>query len=147
MTVRPFAKLLSPTKGRTVIRLGYSEDETGSACDWHFPMAHYLESWGDALTTDGTYVPVQPLIAPLFGGLTDLEFIARLGGLTVTSAHEIVRETFATFSSGGEEAWKKFLHDGFLAGTGNKYVSASFNSGALTKALAEVKPVAVSQDS
>jgi molybdopterin-containing oxidoreductase family iron-sulfur binding subunit len=27
---------------------------------------------GDALTSDGTLVPVQPLIAPLFGGLTEL---------------------------------------------------------------------------
>ncbi|TAK96963.1 MAG: 4Fe-4S dicluster domain-containing protein [Verrucomicrobia bacterium] len=133
-----FAKLLQPTKGRTVIRLGYSEDETGALADWHFPMAHYLESWGDALTTDGTYVPIQPLIAPLFGGLTDLEFLARVGGLSVTNPHEIVRETFATFSTGGEEACKKFLHDGYLAGTGNKSVSANFNPSALREVLSKL---------
>ena len=61
------------------MRLGYYEDETGAACDWHFPLAHYLESWGDAITSDGTLVPIQPLIQPLFGGLTELEFLARIG--------------------------------------------------------------------
>ena len=36
-----------------------------AVCAWHLPLAHYLESWGDALTSDGTLVPVQPLIQPL----------------------------------------------------------------------------------
>jgi molybdopterin-containing oxidoreductase family iron-sulfur binding subunit len=49
-------------------------------------MTHYLESWGDATTNDGTVVPVQPLIQPLFGGLTELEFLARLAGESQTSA-------------------------------------------------------------
>jgi len=44
----------------------YYEDETFPYCDWHLPAAHFLESWGDAQTSDGTLVPVQPLIAPLF---------------------------------------------------------------------------------
>jgi len=107
-----------------VIRLGYYEDETSNQCQWHFPMAHFLESWGDARTSDGTLVPMQPLIAPLFGGLTELEFLARIGGLKVTSPYEIVRETFAGFKPQGdlEEAWKKFLHDGFLANTAAKAV-------------------------
>src|SRR5439155_27363069 len=33
-----------------VIRLGYHEDQTSAMSHWHVPMAHYLESWGDALT-------------------------------------------------------------------------------------------------
>lgn len=126
-------------KAKTVVRLGYYEDETGSTADWHFPLAHYLESWGDVLTSDGTLVPIQPLIAPLFGGLTELEFLARLAGLTPTSPHEITRATFATYSSGGEEAWKKFLHDGFQAGTAARPVSASFHPAVLTEALGLVK--------
>src|SRR4029079_11172670 len=40
-------------KARTVIRLGYSEDETFAVSDWHLPQAHYLESWGDLRTADG----------------------------------------------------------------------------------------------
>ena len=92
---------------KSVYYLGYYEDETFP--EWHFPATHYLESWGDATTGDGTAVPVQPLIQPLFNGLSELEFLARIAGETVTSAHDIVRATFA----GSDEAWKKFLFDGF----------------------------------
>jgi molybdopterin-containing oxidoreductase family iron-sulfur binding subunit len=133
-------------KAKTVVRLGYYEDETAAGCDWHFPMAHYLESWGDALTTDGTLVPIQPLIAPLFDGLTELEFLARLGGLSVTSPHEIVRETFDTYSKGGDGAWKKFLHDGFLADSAAKPVRATLNNTAVSQALGRVNVAALSKD-
>lgn len=52
----------------TKIRLGLFHDHTSEACDWHLPLAHPLESWGDTETTDGTLCCVQPLIAPLNGG-------------------------------------------------------------------------------
>ncbi len=116
-------------KAKTVIRLGYYEDETFTRSDWHLPLAHYLESWGDARTSDGTLVPVQPLIAPLFGGLTELEVLARLGGLEAAKPYEIVRETFRAIAGAGdfEEKWKKFLHDGFLAGSAANPVEVQFN--------------------
>ena len=98
-------------KVKTVVRLGFQEDETGAICNWHFPAAHYLESWGDAATSDGTLVPIQPLIQPLFGGLTELEFLARIAGESQTNPYDIVRATFA----GSDEGWKKFLFNGFLA--------------------------------
>ncbi len=76
-------------KPKTVVRLGYYVDETAFLADWNFPAAHYLESWGDATTSDGTVVAIQPLIQPLFGGLMELEFLARIAGESQTSAHEI----------------------------------------------------------
>ncbi len=81
-------------KPKNVLRLGYYEDETSQFSDWHFPAAHYLESWGDATTSDGTVVPIQPLIQPLFGGLTELEFLARIAGESQTNPYEIVGATF-----------------------------------------------------
>jgi len=54
-----------------VVRLGYHEDGTSAASRWLVPMAHYLESWGDALAADGTYLSMQPMILPLFGGLSE----------------------------------------------------------------------------
>ena len=106
-------------KAKSVIRLGYYEDETFAASTWHLPLAHYLESWGDARTSDGTLVSVQPLIEPLFGSITELEVLARVGGLETNRAYDIVRETFKTLAGadGFEEKWKKALHDGFLPGT------------------------------
>src|SRR5882724_3373154 len=117
-------------KAKTVVRLGYYEDETFAVSDWHLPLAHYLESWGDARTADGTLVPVQPLIEPLFGGISELEVLARIGGLEKFKPHDIVRETFRGIGGEGEDNWKKFLHDGYLAGSAAKPVEVQFNPGA-----------------
>src|SRR5262249_52131140 len=123
-------------KAKTVVRLGYYEDETFAKSDWHLPSAHYLESWGDALTSDGTLVPIQPLIAPLFGGVTELELLARIAGETVTSPYEIVRQTFTSYVSGDSEAaWRKFLHDGFLASSAAKPVDVRLADGVIAKAV------------
>jgi MoCo/4Fe-4S cofactor protein with predicted Tat translocation signal len=111
-------------RNKTVIRLGYYEDETSWVSHWHYPAAHYLESWGDATTTDGTIVPVQPLIQPLFGGLSELEFLARLAGESQTSAHEIVRTTF----SDSEENWKEYLFKGFLLGSNSRLSVANYSA-------------------
>jgi len=128
-------------KAGTVIRLGYTEDESFVKKGWHLPLAHYLESWGDARTSDGTLVPVQPLIQPLFGGVTELEVLARLGGLAKTSAYDIVRDTFSAISGGDENAWRKFLHDGFLANSASSPVSVSLSVGNLADVLDKTKPL------
>lgn len=107
----PAYNLTWTPKAKAVVRLGYYEDETSEKAQWNFPATHYLESWSDATTSDGTVVPVQPLIQPLFGGLTELEFLAHLAGEAQTNSHEIVRATFG----GSDEAWKKFLFNGFAS--------------------------------
>jgi molybdopterin-containing oxidoreductase family iron-sulfur binding subunit len=128
----------------TVVRLGYYEDETSEAkvCDWHLPAAHYLESWGDARSADGSLVAIQPLIEPLFGGLTELELLARIGGFEKTSPYEIVRETFKAFVPAieFEERWKRFLHDGFLTGSDSSPVDASLDSAAVSRVLGALTP-------
>jgi MoCo/4Fe-4S cofactor protein with predicted Tat translocation signal len=129
-------------KAKAVVRLGYYEDETFAESDWHLPLAHYLESWGDARTADGTLVPVQPLIEPLFGGITELEVLARLGGLDKTKPHDIVRETFRGIAGEGEDNWKRFLHDGFLAASAAKPVEVQFNPGAAANVVGAAKPLA-----
>lgn len=134
-------------KAKTVVRLGYYEDETGEQADWHFPETHYLESWSDARANDGTLVPIQPLIAPLFGGVTDLEFLSRLAGLTELNPNRIVRATFASLTGDASEAaWNKFLHDGFAAGNGLKAVSASVVSSAVSAAVQQANSVTVGKD-
>ncbi|MGV3773329.1 MAG: TAT-variant-translocated molybdopterin oxidoreductase, partial [Verrucomicrobiales bacterium] len=100
-------------KARMTVRLGYYEDETAVISTLNIPELHYLESWGDGRSSDGTYVAIQPLIAPLFGGLSDLELLARIGGLPQTSAHDIVRATFGEIrGDNSDNSWKTFLHDG-----------------------------------
>jgi MoCo/4Fe-4S cofactor protein with predicted Tat translocation signal len=141
--------LATQRKAKNVVRLGYYEDETFPLCDWHLPTAHFLESWGDALTADGTLVPIQPLIAPLFDGITELEVLARILGANATSPYEIARETFAAMHKENdlEEAWKRYLHDGFLADSAAKPIEVSFNAQALTQAFSGAKATAPTANS
>ncbi len=129
----------------TVIRLGYYQDETSwnpsahPGAQWDLPMAHYLESWGDARMADGTLAPVQPLIEPLFGGMTELEVLALIGGLTPSSPYEIVRETFRSIGGEGEDDWRKFLHDGFLAGSAAGAASVRHDPATWKRAIGGLK--------
>jgi molybdopterin-containing oxidoreductase family iron-sulfur binding subunit len=133
-------------KAKTVVRLGYHEDESFAGSTWHLPAAHYLESWGDARTLDGVLVPIQPLIAPLFGGLTEIEVLARIVGAPAVGAYEIVRETFAGLVSGDvEAAWRKFLHDGFLPNSGTSPVAPSLSGKSLSAALSATQPAVAGQ--
>jgi MoCo/4Fe-4S cofactor protein with predicted Tat translocation signal len=100
-----------------IVRLGYHEDATSALSQWHVPTTHYLESWGDALTADGEYLSIQPMILPLFGGLSEIEFLNALLGGPKTEGPELVQETFRATNPRGDfqTAWSRFLHDGFAA--------------------------------
>jgi molybdopterin-containing oxidoreductase family iron-sulfur binding subunit len=78
----------------TVIRLSYHEDETSTVATWNVPLAHYLESWGDGLAADGSYVSVQPMILPLFGGWSELDILAKFAGLPKPKGPELIQATF-----------------------------------------------------
>ncbi len=98
-----------------IVRLGYYEDATSSLSQWHVPAAHYLESWGDAFTADGGYVAIQPMILPLFGGVSEIELMNGLLGGPKLEGPELVQETFRTTTPPGDfqMAWTRFLRDGF----------------------------------
>src|SRR5205814_3969132 len=115
-----------------VVRLGYHEDQTSALSQWHVPMAHYLESWGDALTLDGAYLSIQPMILPLFGGLSEIELINALLGRPKVEGPELIQETFRISKPPGDfpTAWSKFLHDGFASHITVRDRPASFNGGA-----------------
>ncbi|HET9710338.1 MAG TPA: TAT-variant-translocated molybdopterin oxidoreductase, partial [Pyrinomonadaceae bacterium] len=66
------------SKHPNMVRVHLSEykDETSQVCHWHVPAAHYLESWGDTRSYDGTVTIMQPLIEPLYEGKTPSELLA-----------------------------------------------------------------------
>ncbi|HOW67063.1 MAG TPA: TAT-variant-translocated molybdopterin oxidoreductase [Candidatus Paceibacterota bacterium] len=127
-------------KAKTVVRLGYWEDETSTLADWHFPAAHYLETWGDVRSGDGTLTSIQPLIAPLFGGMGELEFLAHAGGLPETNPYAIVRETFQQITGvpGIDSAWSEYLHDGFLKKSESPVIDAPFQTVAMGDLLSRL---------
>jgi MoCo/4Fe-4S cofactor protein with predicted Tat translocation signal len=100
-----------------VVRLGYHEDATSELSRWHLPMAHYLESWGDTFAADGTYLSIQPMILPLFGGLSEIELLNIIAGGPRVQGPELVQETFRATRPPGDfdTAWNRFVHDGFAA--------------------------------
>lgn len=128
-----------------VIRFGYSADETSAAAGTTLAATHYLESWGDARALDGTIVPVQPMILPLFGGLMEVELLARLAGEDNADAYAQVFKTLGA----DKKAFDKFLHDGVLAGSAYKTVSVTLNRKAVHAAFTATAPqsVTLSKDS
>ena len=77
----------------------------------------------------------------MFGGLTELEVLAVIGGITPSSPYEIVRQTFRELAGDDENNWRKFLHDGFLAGSAWPKAAAQHDPGELAKALGQLKPL------
>jgi molybdopterin-containing oxidoreductase family iron-sulfur binding subunit len=68
-------------------------DETSAKCTWHLPRAHEYESWGDARALDSTVSVQQPLIAPLFGGRSDIELLALMANAPEKTGYDAVRAT------------------------------------------------------
>ena len=112
-----------------VIRLGGQVDETSVLAGTHIAATHYLESWGDARTVDGTIVPVQPMILPLFNGLTEIEVLAHLLGEAETDPYSQVYATVTALAGDAnpEKFFRQFLHDGLIAGSAYPKISAAFN--------------------
>ncbi len=102
------------------IHVGPHVDETARLSTWHIPATHYLESWGDGRTWDGTLTPVQPLIAPLYAGArSDIEVLGTLTSGTPVRGYDLVRETWSPLldQDDFEASWRRVLHDGFLTDT------------------------------
>jgi MoCo/4Fe-4S cofactor protein with predicted Tat translocation signal len=132
----------------TVIHVGAHEDETGQLSDWHLPLAHDLESWGDVCAHDGTVSLQQPLVAPLHGGVSALEFLGYLNadasavnlltGRDTTFGYELVRTHWQSKVQAPDFAtnwWPKALHAGFVEGTALAVEALTPNAGAIAAAL------------
>ncbi len=106
-------------------------DETAELCQWHIPEAHFLESWADARSFDGTITFTQPLIAPLYAGRQAIEIVAAMNG-EPAAAMDLLKGYWAKAFEGGttpawtlqnragqpfasaDVLWRHALHDGFL---------------------------------
>ena len=118
--------------GKVQLRVQHSvfQNETSDFVHWHINAAHYLEQWGDVRTIDGTATLIQPLIAPLYDGKSEYEFIEAIAGSQATTGYEIVRRYWQSQMTGDfETAWRKALNDGFVAGTASPAKSVAAKGG------------------
>src|SRR5437764_1572381 len=109
-----FQHALTKVPFRAHLSLYY--DETSMQSHWHIPELHPLQSWGDVRGHDGTISILQPLIAPLYSGRSAHEVLGgTIGGLD-QSPYDTVRSYW--FGKGAnEQTWRKWLHDGLIAGS------------------------------
>jgi MoCo/4Fe-4S cofactor protein with predicted Tat translocation signal len=114
------------------IHMGVDVDETAMVAKWHVPEAHYLETWGDARSTDGTVSIQQPMIEPLYGGRSAIEILALLTGSSSIKGYDIVKK----FWNLPENTWKKALNDGVLPGAKTAEVKAAIDSKKIDAAVA-----------
>jgi MoCo/4Fe-4S cofactor protein with predicted Tat translocation signal len=123
-----FGELLG--KVETTVHLSEYVNETAAKVTWHVPRAHYLEAWGDARAWDGTLSIAQPLVMPLYGGLSVPELLLTVFpvfGEGIRTGHDAVRNTIeGTWAPTG---WRQAVHDGFIAATA--YPTATPTPGAV----------------
>jgi molybdopterin-containing oxidoreductase family iron-sulfur binding subunit len=100
------------------VHLGLYVDETAEHCQWHVAEAHYLESWSDARTHDGTACIIQPLIEPLYRGKSAHELLAVVGNEPGIPPYDLVRNYWkGQLGESFEQTWRQAVHDGFVANT------------------------------
>ena len=98
-------RLQKITKQKTtnrVVHLSEYKDETSEWSHWHVPAAHYLESWGDTRSYDGTVTIIQPLIQPLYEGKTAYELLAVFTEQYDRKPYDMVKAFWQTHRNQGQ---------------------------------------------
>lgn len=99
--------------------LGMYFNETSAWCQWHLPEAHYLESWSDARAYDGTATVIQPLIEPLYGGVSAHQVLNVLLNKADATPHDLVKNNWSSQAgpSNFSAWWQRVLNDGVVPDT------------------------------
>jgi molybdopterin-containing oxidoreductase family iron-sulfur binding subunit len=126
----------------TTVHLSSHVNETSSVCTWFVPRAHELEAWSDHRSLDGTVSIQQPLIAPLFGGRSDIEMLARISGDTAPKGLSLVQETVrgSVSAMAFTRTWNEGLKNGILGSSMRSYGPLDVRQTEVADALAQAKP-------
>ena len=91
-------------------------NETSRHSHWHVPAAHFLESWSDTRAFDGSISIVQPLIEPMYVGVSAHEILEAVTERSPRSAYEILRSHWSGPQppSDFEAKWRRSLSDGVI---------------------------------
>ncbi len=111
-----------------VIALSSYWDETGHAANWHIPMSHFLESWGDATDVRGNRSVIQPLIQPLYNTVSMTAFVNFIVTGNEVKDSDVVKQTWG--AKDNDKNWRRILYKGYSAST-LKPVKVRARSGAI----------------
>ncbi|MDF1816484.1 MAG: TAT-variant-translocated molybdopterin oxidoreductase [Verrucomicrobiales bacterium] len=124
-------------KVATVVHVGSLVNLTAKSADWHVPGTHYLETWGDCFTVSGYYSVQQPMIDPMWGGISEISFYLNLlaTGEESIGSLDAVKETAASVS----DDWVGLLRNGFVAEASLPSAPLTVANGKVNSALSGVK--------
>ncbi|MBI1331415.1 MAG: 4Fe-4S dicluster domain-containing protein [Armatimonadetes bacterium] len=114
-------------KAKLTVHLSGDYNETSKLSNWVLPMAHHLEAWGDARSFEGTATIIQPLIAPLFDGRSEVEALSGMMGES-RGGYDIVRDYWKSQKLGGtdfEKGWRTAVHNGTIPNTASATVTVA----------------------
>lgn len=130
----------------TTICQSVGSTETAAASTWSLNGAHFLESWSDVESWDGTRSVIQPMIAPLYEpAMSDLELLSFLRGDDEPDGYEIVSGVWAgrigleRDSAAFDKTWRRVLHDGLLSGSAAKPATGSLRFDSIAEAAGPLK--------
>ncbi len=91
-------------------------DETSRVTHWHVPQSHFLESWSDARSFDGTITILQPLIEPLYLSHSHIEMLDLFVRIPNWKSEAIVRDYWQANSNSGnfDQWWRKSVGTGLI---------------------------------
>src|SRR5213079_1262138 len=91
-------------------------NETSRQSHWHVPATHFLESWSDTRAFDGSISIVQPLIEPMYVGVSAHEILEAIIERSPRSAYEILRSHWSSPQPAPEfdAKWRRALSDGVV---------------------------------
>lgn len=113
-------------KVATTISTNSSIDETAELCKFQAPDSHYLESWNDAEPKAGYYGLSQPAITNVFDTRQVQESLLKWAGNDTDYYTYLSGNWKTSWLNGSEDAWKKAIHDGFVATPAKASSSATF---------------------
>jgi molybdopterin-containing oxidoreductase family iron-sulfur binding subunit len=100
-----------------VVQMSLYKDDTTGYAHWHIPQTHYLESWGDVRSYDGTATIIQPLISPLYDSRSPYELLAVFGDQPGATSYDLVRTYWRSqyTKPDFETWWRHSVHNGYIS--------------------------------
>jgi len=110
-------------KVKSSVHLSLYDNETSKLTNWHLNRDHYLESWSDARSYDGTVTLGQPMVEPLYNGISVIDTLKTIANREDEPSQDVIRKTLLKASGvdvGDDKAWRRMVYAGFVEGSASR---------------------------